>query len=492
MVFSVSAFANENLMGGDRVGNGGDVVICGKKIELLDIYEARRSGYEIKTPAGKNYQEMIKNLLQTNLQAIQPKRTAKYLKFLETFESEAQFMPGIKLSDVDDAGMVAIPTECDLKQIAIQLSDDERPAGQKRYTVSLDLWNKLDEFNKMSLVLHEIIYREAIEHKSSNSMVVRATVGEILKTKLDLDIFLSLSADSADSIEYKTYTWKVCELCRPAISIYTNEFNEEVINLKDRYLKLILEDEDYPTPVVDIRVRDGKILSSSIINFFRAQKTGLITYPDGEKVFITSDQDIDLHGSKFLNLNNTSIRFEYANYVLNLKNVNELIWDGSFKGKFNLQYKWLTLNDPDENYISLQESGAISEYYQKNNTQRKEILGNVFNCRGYSIADWHTFKDCKAGTKLIVTFEKEKYALDLVQDAEKIIISDSGELLINDYITLYSDRPIYIGKNISDQKDIILNPGVIEIINYEGHYVIHVDQFYYQLMDYGVRVIEIK
>ncbi|MEA9356785.1 hypothetical protein SHI21_11240 [Bacteriovorax sp. PP10] len=488
MGFSISVLADENLMGGDRVGNGGDVVVCGKKIELLDIYEARTSGYEIKRPVGKTYQEMIKSLLQTNLLPIQPKRTAKYLKFLESFESEAQFLPGIKLSDVDDAGMVAIPTGCELKQIAIQLSDDERPAGKKRYTVSLDLWNKLDEFNKMSLILHEIIYREAIEHKSSNSMVVRATVGEILKTKLDLNVFLSLVADLSDAIEYKNYRWKVCELCKPVITIFTNEYNEQVVKIEDTSLELEIDGRMTSTPYVELRIFDGKILMSNIARFLRAGKPSIFLWESG-KLIITASQDLDYFSSSFVNPKNASVRFEYLNeksYILDFKQVNELSWQNGFRGQFNLEYNEITLNDPEYSYIKVSDSGVIIGYAQKNNLIKHNFKGSVFNCRAYEEnINWYVFSYCKAGTQLEVTFPKEKVRVSLLQDVNKFFYSkytDYGIVSINDLTTVYTDKPIYLGKDFSN-KDVFLGIGEFKIINSRSYYDFYDDKFHYSLED---------
>lgn len=493
MGFSVSAFADENLMGGDRVGNGGDVVICGKKIELLDIYEARVSGYEIKKPAGKTYQEMIKSLLQTNLQPIQPKRTAKYLKFLETFESEAQFLPGIKLSDVDDAGMVAIPTGCDLKQIAIQLSDDERPAGKKRYTVSLDLWNKLDEFNKMSLVLHEIIYREAIEHKSSNSMVVRASVGEILKTKLDLDIFLSLAADLSDTIEYKNYTWKVCELCKPVITIFTNEYNEQVVKIEDSSLELEIDGRMTSTPYVEVRIFDGKILMSNIARLLRAGQPSVFLGREG-KLIITANQDLDYFLSSFVNPKNASIRFEYLqekSYILDFKQVNELSWWNGFRGQFNLEYNGIILNDPEYSYIKVSDSGEIVGYAQKSNLIKRNFKGSILNCRAYDENnDLNIFSDCKIGTHLELIFAKEKVRVSLSKDTEKLLYSKYNDyrfVIFNDFTTVYTEKPIFLGKDYSD-KDVFLGIGEFKIISNSSYYDFYDDKFQYRLENGYVNV----
>lgn len=495
MGFSVSAFADEKLMGGDRVGNGGDVVVCGKKIELLDLYEARISGYEITKPLGNTYQEMLKNLIQKNLQPIQPQRAAKYLKFLETFGQEAQFLPGIRLNDVDDAGMVAIPTGCILKQIAIQLSDDERPAGKKRYTVSLDLWNKLDEFNKMSLVLHEIIYREAIEHKSSNSMVVRATVGEVLKNKLDLDTFLSLAADLSDAIEYKNYTWKVCELCKPVMTIFTNEYNEQVIKFEDSSLELEIDGRMTSTPYVEMRIFDGKILMSSVARFLRAGQPSIF-FEGFYKLIITANQDLDYFLSGFINPKNASIRFEYLgdkSYILDFKQVNQLSWWNGFRGQFSLEHNGITLNDPEYSFIKVSDSGEIIGYAQKNNILMREFKGSLFNCRYYDLYEKnvHIFNDCRVGTSLEVTIAKRVVKLNLLRDTEKLILSDDYGHVFNELTAFHTEKALFLGKDFSG-KDVFLAPGEFKIITRRSSYDFYDDKFRYSLEDGTVEVSPIR
>lgn len=500
MGFSVSVFADEKLMGGDRVGNGGDVVVCGKRVELLDIYEARISGYEIKKPVGKTYQEMIKSLLQTNLLPIQPKRAAKYLKFLETFENEAQFLPGINLSDVGDAGMVAIPIGCIPDQIAIQLSDDERPAGKKRYTVNLDLWNKLDEFNKMALVLHEIIYREAIEHKSSNSMVVRATVGEILKTKLDLGIFLSLVADLSNKIEYKKYTWNVCELCRPVISFYTNEYNEFVMKLEDKDLKLQVENREVNTPVVDIRVSDGKILDSAGIVYLRAGKETLIYNEGNKKILITTDQDMDYQFGSFLNPKNASIRIEFKgeyNYVLDFKQVNRLDWPNGFNGQFYLKYNDIILNDPEASYIRISESGEIQAASQRNNNMLIKLGNNLFKCSSYEVdphfPDSYHMRDCIEGTSLELIIASRKAGLTLTQKVRGIYYSPEG-IDFNEGIDASIKDEVYVGKDIDTNQDVFLSVGKYKIFSRNGENVFKIlnDRFTYYLSYYGTVEVRVN
>lgn len=499
MGFSISVFSNEKLMGGDRVGNGGDVVICGNKIELLDIYEARTSGYGMKSPAGTNYQEMLKSLLQNNLHVINPKRTEKYLKFLETFEKESQFLAGIQLSDVDDAGMVAIPQGCSLQQIAIQLSDDERPAGKKRYTVSLDLWNKLDEYNKMSLVLHEIIYREAIEHKSSNSMVVRATVGEVLKTKIDLDIYLSLVADFSNTIEYKKFSWSVCELCKPIVSLDVNEYDEPIIRLEENSLTLQL-DKGYNTPEVEIRLQDGKILDAGdSFRFLRAGKETWVRGDYGYPVKVVTDQDLDYQAGTFLNPKNARIQIQNGSDIIDFKNVNKLKWYRGFRGQFNLQYKDITLNDPEESFIEI--DGIVRQYGQKKNAMMIKFEGNKFNCHSYEYEQngypSHLMKNCEAGTFFEINIKDTVVMLGLVENTDLLSFHFSniqGEPDVVGFlqgILISTEKSVLLGTNPKTGLAVYIQPGEYRLsknisIGDETYSYLFVDKnFSYKVTGYG-------
>ncbi len=194
LAFSAQAFA----AGGDRVGNGGDVVVCGDRVELLDLYEARVKGHKPLTLESDTHEEMLKEVIERRIQQLQPLRAKRFRDYGEEFFKESIILPGIELSDVDDAGLAVIPRGCKLEQIVIQLSDADIPPGGHRYTISQDLWEKLDEFNKMALMLHEVIYREAIYWESrrmgtARSMIVRALVGEILRNEIDEGLFLRLT-----------------------------------------------------------------------------------------------------------------------------------------------------------------------------------------------------------------------------------------------------------------------------------------------------------
>lgn len=175
LFFITNAFAGD----GGLVGNGGGLVVCydsAQQItseEVLDIFEAKSlRGIEIEKtiPTNLPWKEIAKHLVN-RFGEFSQMRQQLYGYWLERFESEAKFIKGVDLGDVRDAQFIAIPKGCRLETAIIQAKP--RMAGDKRYIVNEDLWNLLSEQQKASLVLHELIYREAIAYGHTNSIQVR-------------------------------------------------------------------------------------------------------------------------------------------------------------------------------------------------------------------------------------------------------------------------------------------------------------------------------
>jgi hypothetical protein len=86
-----------------------------------------------------------------------------------------------------------LPKNCELKQIAIQIRNPD--LFDKRYVINQDLWNSLDTDNQAALVLHEIIYRMAIEQGASDSVGARLINSLIFSdTVSNLDWITSIKA----------------------------------------------------------------------------------------------------------------------------------------------------------------------------------------------------------------------------------------------------------------------------------------------------------
>lgn len=167
--------ANLVFASGTTIGNGGNSIVCKNStgsitsVEMLDLYEARVAGLTLKF---NSHLSTYRDIIDENLsrwQKIAPYRVAQYKKWLTEFETEALFASGVDIPAIPDTGSVVLPTGCELRPIAFQRPDSEIFPGVKRYTVSKDLWNLMDEVQKAGLVMHELIYREGIlaGHKTS-------------------------------------------------------------------------------------------------------------------------------------------------------------------------------------------------------------------------------------------------------------------------------------------------------------------------------------
>ena len=171
MTVTASAFASS----GTTVGNGGNSIVCKNtsgqiaSVEILDFFEARTNGLLLKL---NDRLPDFKSILIENLnrwQSIAPQRVEQYKKWLTEFESETLFVSGANIPSIPDTGSVILPAGCELHPIAFQRPNSEIYPGVKRYTISKDLWDLMDEVQRAGLVMHELIYREGIlaEHMTS-------------------------------------------------------------------------------------------------------------------------------------------------------------------------------------------------------------------------------------------------------------------------------------------------------------------------------------
>ncbi|MFL5815761.1 MAG: hypothetical protein ACJ763_19490 [Bdellovibrionia bacterium] len=178
-----SSLALAGSSGGHELGNGGDVFVCpGNKVEMVDVYEARIAGRKIEIgPEGVDYKAKLQSVFKKWSQ-VSPLRMKRYQAWLDSFESESRFIPDSSLPNVGDEGIISIPQGCEIRQVAIQLADQDLGSFYKRYTITKDLWDRMDESNRAALVLHELIFREAIATGHRVSLRVRYLNGILLSS----------------------------------------------------------------------------------------------------------------------------------------------------------------------------------------------------------------------------------------------------------------------------------------------------------------------
>lgn len=188
-IFSFSFFANAGN-GGRTIGNGGDVLKCTKAnssietYEILDWYE----GYALKSLTlnlgGESLSTNEKlSIALERLKRVSPYRADRYAKHLESFFSETKWLTNGVLSDISDSDHIAIPEGCKILQIANQSTPILN--SDKRYLIDKDLWGKLNNDQQATLLLHEVILREALEIGHLNSVSSRFLNSLILSEDIE-------------------------------------------------------------------------------------------------------------------------------------------------------------------------------------------------------------------------------------------------------------------------------------------------------------------
>lgn len=167
------ALASTSLFAGDAKGNGGDILVCENKNEFhsksLDEYELetkyKLSPVFISANKMSETDEAIEIVKRINFYS--PHRVERLIRLIRSFNREVKFVR-FPLSDINDSGKVSLPKNCKLLQVINQNKKILPPS--KAYLVRSDIWNALSRNTRISLILHEVIYRD---NPSKDSIGIR-------------------------------------------------------------------------------------------------------------------------------------------------------------------------------------------------------------------------------------------------------------------------------------------------------------------------------
>ncbi len=220
-VFLASPHAHAS---GTTVGNGGDSVVCYnadqtiKSVTFFDYYEAnviRNIDIDLGAPSLSVDQKV--NIVLDRIRRLNPNRAKRYALWYAKFLREARFVSGVELVDVPDSGTGYYPVGCSLKQTAIH--QEPHFPGDARYTINKDIWDKMDNTNRAGLILHELIFREAVnaDNRHTNSISVRyyhSQVASHLTDSMSLKEYIELLklvqlrwADTHDGLPFPVFTF---------------------------------------------------------------------------------------------------------------------------------------------------------------------------------------------------------------------------------------------------------------------------------------------
>lgn len=180
-------------------GGGGAGLRCGGKLEVLDLYEARKAGLQLVAVPQTNAEavslvavrianhfwnpetvplpKLVQGLADDIVAPIMEGRAFK--NHATGKEEEVQFVENLQLSN--DYGNFVVPSGCHLEQIAY-FSDE-----QTKLLIVKTAWEQLDFLSKSILIAHELFYmvnrREGIEtllgEKAHTSEFTRRFVGRL-------------------------------------------------------------------------------------------------------------------------------------------------------------------------------------------------------------------------------------------------------------------------------------------------------------------------
>jgi len=182
--------AYASVEGGVGVGNGGGMVVCRnhdqsiQSTELLDFYEARAlRGIQIDLAnMPGNWKEKAQAVIH-RLGKLTDLRDQIYTQWLASFEDEMMLLKGVQFNTVPDAMSIGVPKGCEFEQGAVQIIP--RFPGDKRYYLNDELWSAMDDTQKAGLVLHEIVYREALSYGHTDSIATRYLVGLVNSSAIE-------------------------------------------------------------------------------------------------------------------------------------------------------------------------------------------------------------------------------------------------------------------------------------------------------------------
>jgi len=232
------------LDGGGAVGNGGGTVVCRnadqsiKSVELLDFFEARvvrGITIDISTFPG-NWKAKAQTVID-RLGAQSMLRQKIYSLWLNSFESDRKILQGVTFNNVPDAMNIGVPKGCEFEQAALQIIP--RFPGDFRYYLNDELWAAMDDNQKAGLVLHEIVYREALAYGQTDSVASRYFVGLISSPA----IAAMTIDDFVDSLERAKFE----QTDIPAVGSLTQM--KLTFNPLNWWRVNVLDKKSYPAPV---------------------------------------------------------------------------------------------------------------------------------------------------------------------------------------------------------------------------------------------------
>ena len=196
--FLISAVS---VIAGERVGNGGDVVVCENQVLMLDYAEVygKDISYE-KSGKPKDiveyYLSRVAKEVDYKLQRALRRTTDKLIKGIELKEQGqnqsqyTRFTPN-ELSNLGDEGYFEIPIGCHIEQLIIR--NRQHDSLSSEFIINKRLWEKMSDYQKAVAVLHEAYYVHMLIFKKGSVLARRFNSSTINGSLFELSSFQYLN-----------------------------------------------------------------------------------------------------------------------------------------------------------------------------------------------------------------------------------------------------------------------------------------------------------
>lgn len=174
-------------MAGNEVGNGGGVLYnlqTKRPYMFFDAYESEvRYGYSVKWPSERENEIKVAMSFTERLSHFDADLQKQLNKWILSFYSESVYSQK-DLPVIFDMGTgISIPNWAGLGQLVIQMKQGQ---GQVRYILNKRYWVSLPAEQKGIAILHEVIYRKALEvnPRLFSSVKVRMFVAFLISNEI--------------------------------------------------------------------------------------------------------------------------------------------------------------------------------------------------------------------------------------------------------------------------------------------------------------------
>jgi len=378
-----------------REGNGGIGVQCTKTdgsstVELLDYYEGRTQwDLEIETGDASLTADQKITYILDRMTRLDPDRANKLREGVKNFESQSRKLSGINLGPTTDSDITITEANCHPVQIVVR-KEPELP-GDKYFTINKDLFDKMDTGSQAGLILHELIYKEAVDHRHATSRLSRFLNANIASKKMG-------------HISFKEYSEILKTAKFPTITAYQGIYVE------------IASIEVYPSG----KIKSGIATHGGEGNYIiRGGQDWKNSYGSEFKFSIYGNNPVEFSEEGFLrkgtgmfdiNFNNTNINFRYfLSYINDEMLCDPFILDGNrnFISCNTQCFRTLTVTGPREYQIFCP---IDPDFHKTGMFKKAKYLGadrSPIQIRDKDGKDWNCNYDDNSSVKFkIVSFDE--------------------------------------------------------------------------------------